>query len=98
MLASRLGTSSEEIEQVIAQRVANVIEAIAIYQSKMRMAHDLMNQVIRDEATVGKNIFNKKKWVSDHGRDSDQQQSKRIEVWGGQKEGVCWKFTLLQQV
>ncbi|GKC13253.1 reverse transcriptase domain-containing protein [Tanacetum coccineum] len=98
MLASRLGTSSEEIEQVIAQRVANVIEAIAIYQSKMRMAHDLMNQVIRDEATVGKNIFNKKKWVSDHGRDSDQQQSKRIEVWGGQKDWVAAKRRLCREI
>ncbi|GJS97978.1 putative reverse transcriptase domain-containing protein [Tanacetum coccineum] len=80
MLASRQGTSSEEMEQVIAQRVANAIEAIAIYQSKIRMAHDLMNQVIREETTVRKNVCNKRKWVSDHGRDSDQQQSKRIEL------------------
>ncbi|GJW01410.1 reverse transcriptase domain-containing protein [Tanacetum coccineum] len=44
--------SSKEIEQVVAQRVANVIEAIAIYESKIRMAHDSMNQVIHEEATV----------------------------------------------
>ncbi|GJZ25634.1 hypothetical protein Tco_0569887 [Tanacetum coccineum] len=44
------------------------------------MAHDSMNQVVREEATVGKNVSNKRKCGSDHGRDSDQQQSKRIEV------------------
>ncbi|GKE26309.1 hypothetical protein Tco_1441693, partial [Tanacetum coccineum] len=33
-----------------------------------------------EEATVGKNVSNKRKWGSDHGRDSNQQQSKRIEV------------------
>ncbi|GJX31449.1 hypothetical protein Tco_0241304 [Tanacetum coccineum] len=44
------------------------------------MAHDSMNQVVREEAMVGKNVSNKSKWGSDHGRDSDQQQSKRIEV------------------
>ncbi|GJX60996.1 hypothetical protein Tco_0293896 [Tanacetum coccineum] len=30
------------------------------------MAHDSMNQVIREEATVGKNVSNKRKWGSDH--------------------------------
>ncbi|GJV56990.1 hypothetical protein Tco_1457995 [Tanacetum coccineum] len=68
------------MEQVLAQRVANAIEAIAIYESKIRMAHDSMNQVVREEAMVGKNVSNKRKWGSDHGRDSDQQQSKRIKV------------------
>ncbi|GJW63625.1 reverse transcriptase domain-containing protein [Tanacetum coccineum] len=45
MSASRQGMSFEEIEQVVAQRVANAIEAIAIYESKIRMAQDSMNQV-----------------------------------------------------
>ncbi|GKA58345.1 putative reverse transcriptase domain-containing protein [Tanacetum coccineum] len=80
MSATRQGMSSEEMERVVAQRVANAIEAIAIYETKIRMAHDSMNQVIREEATVGKNVSNKMKWRSDHGRNSDQQQSKRIEV------------------
>ncbi|GJX71024.1 hypothetical protein Tco_0308195 [Tanacetum coccineum] len=44
------------------------------------MAHDSMNQVVCEEATVGKNVRNKRKWGSDYGRNSDQQQSKRIEV------------------
>ncbi|GJR57759.1 reverse transcriptase domain-containing protein [Tanacetum coccineum] len=50
MSASRQGMSSEEMEQVVAQRVANAIEAIAIYESKIRMAHDSMNHVVREEA------------------------------------------------
>ncbi|GJX87542.1 hypothetical protein Tco_0339556 [Tanacetum coccineum] len=44
------------------------------------MAHDSMNQVVREEATVGENVSNKMKWGSDHGWDSDQQQSKRNKV------------------
>nr|GEW90197.1 hypothetical protein [Tanacetum cinerariifolium] len=80
MSASTQGMSSEEMEQVATQQVANAIEAIAIYESKIRMAHDSMNQVVRKEATIEKNVSNKRKWGSDHGRDSDQQQSKRIEV------------------
>ncbi|GJY32584.1 hypothetical protein Tco_0417053 [Tanacetum coccineum] len=51
MSASRQGMSFEEMEQVVAQRVAYAIEAIAIYKSKIRMAHDSMNQVVREEAT-----------------------------------------------
>nr|GEZ13771.1 reverse transcriptase domain-containing protein [Tanacetum cinerariifolium] len=46
----------------------------------MCMAHDSINQVVREEATVRKNVSNKRKWGSDHGRDSDQQQSKKIEM------------------
>ncbi|GJZ60320.1 putative reverse transcriptase domain-containing protein [Tanacetum coccineum] len=40
------GMSSAEIDQIVAQRVTDAIEAIAIYETKIRMAHDLMNQVI----------------------------------------------------
>ncbi|GJX81012.1 reverse transcriptase domain-containing protein [Tanacetum coccineum] len=72
--------SSEEMEQVVAQRVANAIEAIVIYELKIRMSHDSMNQVVREEAMVGKNVSNKRKWGRDHGMYSDQQKSKMIEV------------------
>ncbi|GKA40972.1 putative reverse transcriptase domain-containing protein [Tanacetum coccineum] len=88
MSASRQGMGFEEMEQVVAQRVANAIEAITIYESKICMAHDSMNQVVREEATIGKNVSNKRKWGSDHGRDSDQQQSKRIEVVRAHATGV----------
>ncbi|GJR71158.1 reverse transcriptase domain-containing protein [Tanacetum coccineum] len=80
MSVTRQGMSSEEMEQVVAQRVTNAIKAIAIYKTKIRMAHDSMNQVVREEATIGNNVSNKRKWGSVHGRNSDQQQSKRIEM------------------
>ncbi|GJW35006.1 hypothetical protein Tco_0057926 [Tanacetum coccineum] len=35
------GMSVEEIERVVAQRVANAIEAIAIYETKTNMAHQI---------------------------------------------------------
>ncbi|GJR55389.1 putative reverse transcriptase domain-containing protein [Tanacetum coccineum] len=47
MSTSRQGMSSKEMEQIVAQRVANAIEASAIYELKIRMAHDSMNQVNR---------------------------------------------------
>ncbi|GJS65417.1 reverse transcriptase domain-containing protein [Tanacetum coccineum] len=55
------------------------------------MAHDSMNQVVREEATVGKNVSNKRKLGSDHGMDSNQQQSKRIEVVRAHATGACNK-------
>ncbi|GKE47889.1 reverse transcriptase domain-containing protein [Tanacetum coccineum] len=41
MSATRQGMSSAEIDQIVAQRVA---EAIAIYETKIRMTHDSVNQ------------------------------------------------------
>ncbi|GJZ60482.1 hypothetical protein Tco_0616298 [Tanacetum coccineum] len=46
--------SVEEIEQIVAQRVANAIEAIAIYES--------INQTKQQENKVAGNASNKKKW------------------------------------
>ncbi|GKA10465.1 reverse transcriptase domain-containing protein [Tanacetum coccineum] len=40
MPTTRQGISSAKIEQIVAQRVTNVIEAIAIYEIKIRVAHD----------------------------------------------------------
>nr|GFC61583.1 hypothetical protein [Tanacetum cinerariifolium] len=41
--------SVEEIERVVAQRVANAIEAIAIYETKTNLARKLMSQTKRQE-------------------------------------------------
>ncbi|GJT94210.1 reverse transcriptase domain-containing protein [Tanacetum coccineum] len=38
------GMSVEEIERIVAQRVANAIEAIAIYETKTNMAHNSSQQ------------------------------------------------------
>ncbi|GKE51450.1 hypothetical protein Tco_1486606, partial [Tanacetum coccineum] len=58
------GMSVEEIEQIVAQRVANAIEAIAIYES--------INQTKQQENQVAGNVSNKRKWQSDHNGSSNQ--------------------------
>nr|GEZ89285.1 hypothetical protein [Tanacetum cinerariifolium] len=46
------GMSVEEIEQVVAQRVANDIEVIAIYETKTNLAHKSMSQTEQQEEEV----------------------------------------------
>ncbi|GKA54861.1 reverse transcriptase domain-containing protein [Tanacetum coccineum] len=67
------GMSVEEIEQVVAQRVANAIEAIAIYDTKTNMARKLMSQTKRQEDKVVENASNKRKWEGNHNGSSSQQ-------------------------
>nr|GEW52285.1 reverse transcriptase domain-containing protein [Tanacetum cinerariifolium] len=55
--------SSAKIEQIVAKRVTYAIAAIAIHEMKIRVARDLMDQVVRQEANVAKNC-NKRKWES----------------------------------
>nr|GEV99399.1 reverse transcriptase domain-containing protein [Tanacetum cinerariifolium] len=43
------GMSVEEIKRVVAQRVANAIEAIAIYETKTNLAHKSMSQTKQKE-------------------------------------------------
>ncbi|GKG31693.1 hypothetical protein Tco_0426643, partial [Tanacetum coccineum] len=54
--------TSEEINRIVAQRVSDAIKAIAIYETKIRMTHDPMNQIIRQEIMVEKNANNKRKF------------------------------------
>nr|GFB86198.1 hypothetical protein [Tanacetum cinerariifolium] len=58
------GMSAEEIERVVAQRVANAIEAIAIYETKTNLARKSMSQTERQEEKVAENASNKRKWES----------------------------------
>ncbi|GJS10403.1 putative reverse transcriptase domain-containing protein [Tanacetum coccineum] len=44
MSATRQGISSTKIDQIVAHRVTDAIEAIAIYETKIRMTHDPRNQ------------------------------------------------------
>ncbi|GJZ36566.1 reverse transcriptase domain-containing protein [Tanacetum coccineum] len=67
------GMSVEEIEQVVAQRVANAIEAIAIYETKTNMARKSMSQTKRQEDKVAENASNKRKWEGNHNGSSSQQ-------------------------
>nr|GFD00753.1 reverse transcriptase domain-containing protein [Tanacetum cinerariifolium] len=65
--------SVKEIEWVVAQRVANAIEAIAIYETKTNLARKSMSQTERQEEEVAENASNKRKWGSNHNGSSNQQ-------------------------
>nr|GEU96659.1 putative reverse transcriptase domain-containing protein [Tanacetum cinerariifolium] len=65
--------SVEEIERVISQRVANDIEAIAIYETKTNMVYKSISQTERQEDNVAENASNKKKWEGNHNGSSSQQ-------------------------
>ncbi|GJY40259.1 putative reverse transcriptase domain-containing protein [Tanacetum coccineum] len=60
------GMSVEEIEQVVAQRVANAIEAIAIYKTKTNMTRKSISQTELQECKVADNANNKIKWEGNH--------------------------------
>ncbi|GJY76987.1 retrotransposon protein, putative, ty3-gypsy subclass [Tanacetum coccineum] len=60
------GMSVEEIERVVAQRVANAIEAIAIYETKTNMARKSISQTEQQECKVAGNANNKRKWEGNH--------------------------------
>ncbi|GJX56283.1 hypothetical protein Tco_0286180 [Tanacetum coccineum] len=65
--------SVEEIEPVVAQRVANAIEAIAIYETKNNIDHKSMIQTERQEDKVADNASNKRKWECNYDGISSQQ-------------------------
>nr|GFC32368.1 reverse transcriptase domain-containing protein [Tanacetum cinerariifolium] len=72
------GMSVEEIERVVAKRVANAIEAIAIeaiaiYETKTNLAHKAMSQTERQEEKVAENASNKRKWEGNHNGSLSQQ-------------------------
>nr|GEY71637.1 reverse transcriptase domain-containing protein [Tanacetum cinerariifolium] len=56
------GMSVEEIERVVAQRVANAIEAFAIYETKTNLARKSMSQTERQKEKVDENASDKRKW------------------------------------
>ncbi|GJW55446.1 putative reverse transcriptase domain-containing protein [Tanacetum coccineum] len=67
------GMSVKEIEQVVAQRLANAIEAIAIYMTKTNMARKSMSQTEQQEDKVAENASNKRKCEGNHNGSSSQQ-------------------------
>ncbi|GJT12662.1 hypothetical protein Tco_0859704 [Tanacetum coccineum] len=73
------GMSVEEIKQIIAQRVANAIEAIAIYES--------INQTKQRENKVVGNASNKRKWEGDQNGSLNQQQNKEHKVFRAHSVG-----------
>nr|GEY80902.1 hypothetical protein [Tanacetum cinerariifolium] len=59
------GMSVEETKQIMAQRVANAIEAIAIYETKTSMTREAMSQTKRLGDKVAEIASNKRKWEGD---------------------------------
>nr|GEV38996.1 reverse transcriptase domain-containing protein [Tanacetum cinerariifolium] len=53
MSKTRKGMSYAQIEKVVAQRVAIAIEAIAVYEIEIRMAHESMDKVNVTRAYTG---------------------------------------------
>ncbi|GJS00759.1 reverse transcriptase domain-containing protein [Tanacetum coccineum] len=73
--------SFAELEQIVAQRVANAIETIAIYETKTRMAYESMSQTKRQEDKIVENVSYKRKWEGDHKGSSSQKQNKENKVF-----------------
>nr|GEV17483.1 hypothetical protein [Tanacetum cinerariifolium] len=59
-----------------SQRVTNAMETISIYETKIRVAYDLIVRVIRQGATVARNANNKRKQERGY-QDNLGQQNKR---------------------
>ncbi|GKE47809.1 hypothetical protein Tco_1479067, partial [Tanacetum coccineum] len=96
------GMSIEEIEQVIAQRVANAIEAIAIYETKTNMTCKSMIQTERQEDKVTENASNKRKWEGNHNGSSSQQNKghkvpKAHTTWPIEKKAYTGSLPLCNQ-
>nr|GEW44076.1 hypothetical protein [Tanacetum cinerariifolium] len=81
MTITNQGTSFAEVKQIVAQRVANAIETIAIYEENTCVARDLMNRVEQQEDKITKNDSNKRKWEGGHKGSSSQQQNKEHKVF-----------------
>nr|GEW85481.1 hypothetical protein [Tanacetum cinerariifolium] len=67
-----------EIDQIIAQQVANAIKTIAIYVGKTHVVRDLMNRVEQQKDKVEKNGRNKRKWEGDHDGSSSQTKGHKV--------------------
>ncbi|GJU20878.1 putative reverse transcriptase domain-containing protein [Tanacetum coccineum] len=75
-VVSHIGLAASEsggANTIVAQRVTDAIEAIVVYETKIRKAHDSMDQVVRQGAKVARNVNNKRKWEN-NSRDNRVQQ------------------------
>ncbi|GKA24797.1 putative reverse transcriptase domain-containing protein [Tanacetum coccineum] len=72
--------SLRKYKQIIAQRVANAIETIVIYETKTRMARESTNQIKQQEGKIAEDTNDKRKWKDDHKGSSSQQQNKEPKV------------------
>ncbi|GJY89327.1 hypothetical protein Tco_0503955 [Tanacetum coccineum] len=81
MPTTRQGMNSTKIEQIVAQRVTNAIEAIAIYETKIRVAHNL---AVRDGTDISQKDEKPSKKQQNRTRDGkvceDEAQSKSSQL------------------
>nr|GEZ48615.1 reverse transcriptase domain-containing protein [Tanacetum cinerariifolium] len=96
------GMSVEEIEQVVAQQVANAIKAIAIYETKTNLARKSMSQTERQEEKVAENASNKRKWEGNHtGSLSQQNKGHKVPrahtAWPINKKAYAGSLSLCNQ-
>ncbi|GJS31619.1 hypothetical protein Tco_0492239 [Tanacetum coccineum] len=61
MTTTNQGMSFAEVKQIIAQRVANAIKTIAIYETKTRVARESINQIKQQEEKIAEDTSNKRK-------------------------------------
>ncbi|GKE06423.1 hypothetical protein Tco_1398441 [Tanacetum coccineum] len=87
MTTTNQGMSFAKIKQIVAQRVANAIKTIVIFETKTHMAHESMSQAKRQEDKIAENSSNKRKWESDHKGSSSQQQNKEHKVFRAHTAG-----------
>ncbi|GKA31711.1 hypothetical protein Tco_0718016, partial [Tanacetum coccineum] len=73
MTTTNQGMSVEEIKQIVAQRVANAIETITIYETKTPMDQESISQTKQQEKKVAGNASNKRKWEGNPNGGSSQQ-------------------------
>nr|GEY89170.1 reverse transcriptase domain-containing protein [Tanacetum cinerariifolium] len=71
--ADRGDNDNDESSNDDDDRVANAIEAIAIYERKTNIALKSMSQTERQEEKVAENASNKRKWESNHNGSLSQQ-------------------------
>nr|GFD50659.1 hypothetical protein [Tanacetum cinerariifolium] len=94
--------SVEEIKRVVARRVANAIEAIAIYGTKTNLARKSMSPTERQEEEVVENASNKRKWESNHyGNLSQQNKGHKVPrahtTWPINKKAYAGSLPLCNQ-
>nr|GEU37874.1 putative reverse transcriptase domain-containing protein [Tanacetum cinerariifolium] len=94
--------SVEEIKGVVAQRVANAIEAIAMFEMKTSLACKSKSQTKQKEEEVAENASNKRKWESNHNGSLSQQNnghkvSRAYTAWPINKKAYAGSLPLCNQ-
>nr|GEX08455.1 putative reverse transcriptase domain-containing protein [Tanacetum cinerariifolium] len=79
--------TSAEIDQIVTQRVTDAIEVIAVYEA-ICIAHDSMNQVVRQGTTVERNTNNKRKFEN---QPTDNQVPQQLPF---KKPNVAMAYTI----